>query len=84
MNREQIGKILAEARKEKGLTQAEASKQCKIVSTTISKIENGRFTGSYKIFEWYVEFLGYEFCVQPRVHRFPKWDEIDELFKDDS
>ncbi|HHJ3080355.1 TPA: helix-turn-helix domain-containing protein [Vibrio parahaemolyticus] len=83
VSRERIGEQLAAARKTKNMTQAEAAEKTGIVATTISKIENGRFTGSFRILERYAEFLGFEFTLTVKEHRFPSWDELDDLFKDD-
>ena len=49
--REEIGKEIRLARKGLGYTQKSLSEKTKVNKTTISEIENGRFTGSFDIFE---------------------------------
>ncbi len=49
--RSEIGLKVKYARIDKGLTQVQVSKLTRINKTTISEIENGRFTGSFDIFE---------------------------------
>lgn len=48
--RYEIGKQIKESRKAKLLTQVQLSRITNINKTTISEIENGRFTGSYDIY----------------------------------
>lgn len=49
--RSEIGLKIKHVRIDKGLTQVQVSKLTRINKTTISEIENGRFTGSFDIFE---------------------------------
>lgn len=49
MNQEQIGKFLAEIRKEKGLTQQELAKKIKVSNRTISNWENGKYLPDYEL-----------------------------------
>ena len=49
--RSEIGKEIRLARRALGFTQKILSEKCKVNKTTISEIENGRFTGSFDIFE---------------------------------
>ena len=51
--------------------------------TTISEIENGHFTGSYDLFEKVLSCVGLQFDVVAKKSRFPHWDEIKSLFKED-
>jgi len=87
MNRIEIGKALAQARKTKQLTQREVQKLTNINKSTLSEIENGKFTGSLDILERYTHYLDYELAVVPRASskpRLPRWDELNELFSEDS
>lgn len=83
VGREEIGKYIAGCRKQLGLTQLQASQQSGINKTTISEIENGRFSGSLDIFERYLDALGLEINVVPKTAKLPDWDEIDSLFAED-
>jgi transcriptional regulator with XRE-family HTH domain len=78
-----IGKQIALSRKSMGLTQQQASEITRINKTTLSEIENGRFSGSFSIFERYVDAVGLEFEVVEKVQKFPDWDEIEVLFSED-
>lgn len=81
--REQMGKTLAKARKAMGKTQQQLTEITGIHKSTLSAMENGRFTGSLDIFERYIDALGLEMNVFPKQHQFPDWDEIETLFADE-
>lgn len=81
--RYEIGKQVKESRKAKLLTQVQLSQITNINKTTISEIENGRFTGSYDIFERILDSLDLQFSVIPKTHTLPDWDEIENIFKED-
>ncbi|TFH90274.1 helix-turn-helix domain-containing protein [Vibrio ouci] len=80
--RSNIGKQVKQSRKQKQLTQAELAKITRINKTTISEIENGRFTGSFDIFERLLDSLDLQFSVIPKSHSLPDWDEIETLFSE--
>ncbi|KKC99672.1 MULTISPECIES: helix-turn-helix domain-containing protein [Photobacterium] len=82
-NRESIGKAIATARKARGATQKAMAEQTGINKTTLSEIENGRFTGSLDIFERYLDAVGLQLQVSPKQHQLPDWDDIDTLFDED-
>ncbi len=82
-NREQIGKKVSEKRKALGVTQKQLSEMTRIHKTTISEIENGRFTGSFDIFERVLDAVGLQFEITEKKHSLPAWDEIEELFSED-
>ncbi|PML57254.1 transcriptional regulator [Vibrio lentus] len=52
-------------------------------SAPISEIENGRFTGSFDIFERLLNAVDLQFEVVEKIHQLPSWDEIEELFAED-
>ncbi|MFX2240058.1 helix-turn-helix transcriptional regulator [Acinetobacter baumannii] len=62
-HRDQIGEKVKEARKSKGYTQQKLSKLTRINKTTISEIENGRFTGSFDIFERILDEVAYSLLI---------------------
>nr|WP_305842296.1 helix-turn-helix transcriptional regulator [Photobacterium leiognathi] len=81
--RPDIGKVVKERRKELGLTQKQVSELSSINKTTISEIENGRFIGSFDIFDKVIGSIDLEFIVRRKVRRIPNLDELEELFGDD-
>lgn len=82
-NRENIGKAIATARKARGATQKAMAEKTGINKTTLSEIENGRFTGSLDIFERYLDAVDLQLQVSPKQHQLPDWDDIDTLFDED-
>ncbi len=71
------------ARKNSKQTQAQLSEQTGIHKSTLSAIENGRFTGSLAIYERYIDALGLELLLVPKQRQLPDWDEIETLFGED-
>lgn len=82
-NRESIGKDIAKQRKAQGFTQKQMADKTGINKTTLSEIENGRFTGSLDIFERYLDGVGLQLEVSTKQHKLPDWDEIKDLFGED-
>ncbi|MEZ8046946.1 helix-turn-helix transcriptional regulator [Vibrio sp. 10N.237.312.C02] len=82
-DRSEIGLKVKQARNVMGLTQVQVSKLTRINKTTISEIENGRFTGSFDIFERLLNAVNLQFEVVEKTHQLPSWDEIEELFAED-
>ena len=80
--RGEIGKEIRLARKGLGYTQKSLSEKTKVNKTTISEIENGRFTGSFDIFERVLDGVGLQFEVNKKKHKLPQWDEIEEIFSE--
>lgn len=81
--RGEIGKEIRLARKTLGYTQQALSEKININKTTISEIENGRFTGSFYIFERVIDGVGLQFQVVKKKRVLPRWDEIEALFAED-
>ena len=46
-------------------------------------MENGRFTGSFNIFERVIDGVGLQFEVRKKRLVFPHWDEIATIFAED-
>jgi len=78
-----IGEKVRAARKAMGKTQKQLSEVTGIHPSTLSEIENARFTGALDILERYLDAVGLELTVTEKVRRLPDWDELDELFKDE-
>ena len=71
----EIGKKVRAARKTLGYTQQNLSELTMINKTTISEIENGRFTGAFYIFEHVLDAVGLQFEVTEKKHILPNLDE---------
>ena len=82
-SRAEIGKKIRAARKILGYTQQQLSELIRINKTTISEIENGRFTGSFDIFERVLDAVGLQFEVGEIKHTLPDWDEIESMFSEE-
>lgn len=82
-SRIEIGKKVSIARKKLGYTQQKLSELTRINKTTISEIENGRFTGSFDIFERVLAGVNLQFEVVQRKHTLPDWDDIEAMFSED-
>ena len=82
-SRAEIGKKIRAARKILGYTQQQLSELIRINKTTISEIENGRFTGSFDIFERVLDAVGLQFEVSEKKHTLPDWDEIESMFSEE-
>ena len=82
-SRVEIGGEVRIARKSLGYTQQKLSELIRINKTTISEIENGRFTGSFDIFERVLDAVSLQFDVSPKQHSLPHWDEIENMFAEE-
>jgi DNA-binding XRE family transcriptional regulator len=66
-----------------GYTQKALPEKIRVNKTTISEMENGRFTGSFDIFERVLNGVSLQFEVNKKRHELPHWDEIEALFAED-
>lgn len=80
--RQLIGIKAKEMRKQSAQTQKRVSEVTGLPQSTLSEIENGRFTGSLDIMERYLDVLGLQLTVVETAQRLPDWDELDTLFED--
>lgn len=83
-SRVEIGGKIRIERKTLGYTQQKLSELTRINKTTISEIENGRFTGSFDIFERVLDAVGLQFDISPKQHSLPHWDEIENMFAENN
>lgn len=83
LNKIKIGKTLLNARKSMGLTQRDIAARINVPATTISRIENGRFSGSISSLYYYANFLGYEITLVTMSTELPDWHELDTMFDED-
>ena len=65
-----------------GLTQESLARKSGVNKSTISEIENGRFTGSFEIFENLSRAVGLQFELTPQKTVLPNWNEIEDIFKE--
>ncbi|MBH0029622.1 MULTISPECIES: helix-turn-helix domain-containing protein [unclassified Pseudoalteromonas] len=82
-SRANIGKQISTSRKALGYTQQKISEIAGINKTTISEVENGRFTGSFDIFERLLDAVDLQFEVTSKQHSLPDWDTIEDIFSED-
>ena len=83
-SRADIGKQISTSRKALGYKQQKQSEIAGINKTTISEIENGRFMGSFDIFERLLDAVDLQFEVTSKQHSLPNWDTIEDIFSEDS
>jgi len=76
------GEIIKKKRKELGKTQQQLSDEIYINRSIISQIENGKFTGSLRSYEQYVNSLGLELVVAPIKSKIPDFDSLQDMFED--
>ena len=82
-SRADIAKQISTSRKALGYKQQKLSEIAGINKTTISEIENGRFTGSFDIFERLLDAVDLQFEVTSKQHSLPDWDTIEDIFSED-
>tara|TARA_R110002012_G_C11530596_1_gene600438 strand:- start:252 stop:509 length:258 start_codon:yes stop_codon:yes gene_type:complete len=82
-SRADIGKQISTSRKALGYKQQKLSEIAGINKTTISEIENGRFTDSFDIFEQLLDAVDLQFEVTSKQHSLPDWDTIEDIFSED-
>ncbi len=63
---EGVGAFLQEARREKGITQAEMAKQLGFSPVTLSALETGKNVSTQKV-ERYLQILGYRMVIVPKT-----------------
>ena len=82
-SRQQIGSQLKTERKVRGLSQADIAVAIDTDRAVISKIENGKYTGSLKVFERYLTHLGFQLLIGKVKPQRPQFDELEALFPDE-
>ena len=63
---EGVGEFLKEARKERGITQAEMAKTLGFSPVTLSALETGKNVSTEKV-ERYLQILGYRMVIVPKA-----------------
>ena len=63
---EDIGQFLREARRERGITQAQMAKRLGFSTVTLSALETGKSVSSAKV-ERYLQMLGYRMVIVPET-----------------
>ena len=82
-NRISNGEIIRKKRKELGKTQRQLADDIYVNRSVISQIENGKFTGSLKSYEKYINSLGLELVVTSIKSKIPDFDRLQNMFEDD-
>ncbi|MEO1244798.1 MAG: helix-turn-helix transcriptional regulator [Pseudomonadota bacterium] len=77
-----IGSQACARRKLAGLSQTDAGSQIQAHRNEISRIENGKFTGSIATFTRYLNLLGLSLRVE--ISRSPSLEDLDALFNEDT
>ena len=63
---EEIGQFLREARRARGITQAQMAKKLGFSTVTLSALETGKNVSSAKV-ERYLQMLGYRMVIVPKT-----------------
>lgn len=63
---EDIGQFLREARRARGITQAQMAKKLGFSAVTLSALETGKNVSSVKV-ESYLQMLGYRMVIVPKT-----------------
>jgi transcriptional regulator with XRE-family HTH domain len=63
---EDIGQFLREARRARGITQAQMAKKLGFSAVTLSALETGKNVSSAKV-ESYLQMLGYRMVIVPKT-----------------
>ncbi len=77
----EIGKKARSRRKMLGQSQAQAAQEIHAHRNEISRIENGKYSGSLATFVRYLNLLGLSLCTQVSQH--PTLEDLDSLFNED-
>ena len=77
------GKIISGRRKELNKTQKVLAYETNVNKAIISQIENGKFSGSLKVYERCLNGLGLELTVTPIKSKIPDFDDLQDYFKDE-
>ena len=81
---ENMGNQLREARKQKGLSQAEIASKLHLRRASISEMERGVYRGVIPPLLNYVQFLGLTLELSKVPSEFPQLSELDSLFDEDN
>lgn len=80
MDRVEIGIQIRAYRKKLGLTQKQLYEKTHVHKNTISEMENGRFSGSFDLFEKVVDVIGLAFVVTAKtnMHKIKEPFSVDD------
>lgn len=82
-SREKIGALLKAERKNQQTSQADIAAVIGTDRSVISKIENGVYLGTLKVYERYINHMGFHFSIEKSVPQRPQFDDLAQLFPDE-
>ncbi|MDM8569124.1 helix-turn-helix transcriptional regulator [Thiotrichales bacterium HSG1] len=81
--REVIGDLLRVERKRRRYSQVDVADAINTDRSVISKIENGVYNGTLKVYERYITHMGFHLCIEKSVPQRPQFEDLKDLFPDD-
>lgn len=81
--REAIGDLLRVERKKRQCSQLDVANAIGTDRSVISKIENGVYNGTLKVYERYIAYMGFYLSIEKSVPQKPQFEDLEELFPDD-
>jgi transcriptional regulator with XRE-family HTH domain len=80
---EAIGDLLRIERKRRQCSQVDVADAIGTDRSVISKIENGVYNGTLKVYERYITYMGFHLNIEKTVPQRPQFEDLKELFPDD-
>jgi transcriptional regulator with XRE-family HTH domain len=81
--REAIGDLLRVERKKRQCSQVDVANAIGTDRSVISKIENGVYNGTLKVYERYIAYMDFYLSIEKSVPQKPQFEELKALFPDD-
>ncbi|RKZ35722.1 MAG: hypothetical protein DRQ49_18940 [Gammaproteobacteria bacterium] len=81
--REAIGDLLRVERKRRQCSQVDVANAIGTDRSIISRIENGVYNGTLKVYERYITHMGFHLSIEKTVPQRPQFEDLKDLFPDD-
>jgi transcriptional regulator with XRE-family HTH domain len=81
--REAIGDLLRVERKRRQCSQVDVADAIGTDRSVISKIENGVYNGTLKVYERYIAYMGFHLSIEKSIPQKPQFEDLKDLFPDD-
>ncbi len=81
--REAIGNLLRVERKRQQYSQVEIANAIGTDRSVISRIENGVYNGTLKVYERYIAHMGFHLSIEKTVPQRPQFEDLKDLFPDE-